>query len=507
MAGSNQFSHPLNAPSSFDRAMRILKLRDPIISQLAAAFFREALKNNGRRRALLLVLAPLLALFAAAEPAAAQTPLAAAEPPAANAPPAISGTRRAREERWAVHGQATFVLQGTPGFRSPYTGTNSFLPHQRKETFDATLFAGVRPWSGAEVWVNPEIDQGFGLSGTLGVAGFTSGEAYKVGKKHPYPRLQRAFFRLTINLGGATEKVEAAANQLAGTRTANRFVLTLGKFGVADIFDTNRYAHDPRADFFNWSLIDAGSFDYAADAWGYSTGVAGEWQQGPWTLRMGGFNLSKIPNGEKLERGFNQYQLDAEIEHRHRLLGHDGAIRLTFFRNRGNFGRFDDALALAQASSELPDTGLVRGRRSRIGVSFNLEQEVSGSVGMFARAGLGNGAIEPYDFSDIDRTASVGLAIDGKEWGRQGDVLGLGTVVNGISGVHQRYLNAGGIGVLVGDGRLPHPGSEVIGEAYYTWKPLTPLAVTLDYQLVVNPGYNRDRGPANVFAMRAHVQF
>ena len=507
MAGSNQFSQPINGLTPFDRAMLILTLRDPFNAQLTAALLRADQRNKPRRRPRLLMLATLLALFAADEPAAAQTPSAAAKPLASEASPVISGTNRAKEERWAVHGQATFVLQGTPGFRSPYTGTNSFRPRQRKETFDATLFAGIRSWSGAEVWINPEIDQGFGLSGTLGVAGFTSGEAYKVGKKHPYPRLQRAFFRQTINLGGATENVEAAANQLAGTRTANRLVLTMGKFGVADIFDTNRYAHDPRADFFNWSLIDAGSFDYAADAWGYSTGIAGEWQQGPWTLRMGGFNLSKIPNGEKLERSFHQYQLDAEIEHRHRLLGHDGAIRLTIFRNRGNFGRFADALALAKATNEVPDTAPVRGRRSRSGVSFNLEQELSGSVGMFARAGIVNGTVEPYDFSDIDRSASLGLAIDGKVWGRQGDVLGLGVVVNAISAIHQRYLDAGGIGVLVGDGRLPHPAAEAIGEAYYTWRPLKPLAVTLDYQLVVNPGYNRDRGPANVVAARIHGQF
>ncbi|GAC1572528.1 MAG: hypothetical protein NVS3B5_01440 [Sphingomicrobium sp.] len=507
MAGANQFSRPINALSSFDRAMLILTLGDPFNAQLAAALLRDDQRSRPRRRPRQLTLALLVALFAVADPAAAQTQSMAAKPPAADAPAILGSRNRAKEERWAVHGQATFVLQGTPGFHSPYLGTNSLRPHQRKETFDATLFAGMRPWSGAEVWINPEMDQGFGLSGTLGVAGFTSGEAYKVGKKHLYPRLQRAFFRQTINLGGATENVEAAANQLAGTRTANRLVLTMGKFGIADIFDTNRYAHDPRTDFFNWSLIDAGSFDYAADAWGYSTGVAGEWQQGPWTLRMGGFNLSKIPNGEKLERGFHQYQLDAEIEHRHRLLGHNGAIRLTFFRNRGNFGRFDDALALAKATSELPDTALVRGRRSRNGVSFNLEQELSGSVGMFARAGIANGAIEPYDFSDIDRTASLGLAIDGKGWRRPGDVIGLGAVVNGISGVHQSYLNAGGIGVLVGDGRLPHPGSEVIGEAYYSWKPLKSLAVTLDYQLVVHPGYNRDRGPAHVFAVRLHGQF
>jgi high affinity Mn2+ porin len=410
-------------------------------------------------------------------------------------------------QTFAIHGQGTFVLQGTPGFASPYVGTNSLTAHQRKETIDATLYVGVRPWNGAEIWVDPEVDQGFGLSNTLGVAGFPSAEAYKVGKKHPYVRLQRAFFRQTVNLGGAVDRVDADANQLAGVRTANRLILTIGKFGVGDVFDTNRYAHDPRGDFLNWSLVDAGTFDYAADAWGYSTGVSAELYQGSWALRLGAFNLSKIPNGETLETGFGQYQLDVEVEHRHQIAGRDGAIRLTLFRNRGRFGRFDDALALAAIMGTVPDTALVRDRRTRIGASLNIEQAVSDSVGVFARAGWADGQVEPYDFTDIDRTVQAGVAIDGKGWGRDGDTIGLAGVVNGISKTHQRYLDAGGLGVLVGDGRLPHPGAEAIGEIYYDWKPVKPLHVSLDYQLVGNPGYNRDRGPANVFAIRLHGEF
>jgi len=273
------------------------------------------------------------------------------------------------------------------------------------------------------------------------------------------------------------------------------------------VFDTNKYAHDPRGDFLNWSLVDAGSFDYAADAWGYSTGAAAEWYQGPWTLRVGGFNLSKIPNGETLESGFGQYQIDGEIEHRHQIAGRDGAVRVTVFRNRGRFGRFDDALALATATGTTPDTALVRARRTRAGASVNIEQAVTDSIGIFARAGFANGQIEPYDFTDIDRTGQIGVAIDGKGWGRAGDTIGVAAVVNGISKAHERYLDAGGLGVLVGDGRLPHPGAEAISEAYYDWKAVKGVEISLDYQLVGNPGYNRDRGPANVFAVRLHGQF
>lgn len=413
----------------------------------------------------------------------------------------------AMPEPIAVHAQATFVAQGVSGFRSPYEGPNSLAPSQIKETFDATLYVGVRPWQGAEIWINPEIDQGFGLSNTLGAAGFPSAEAYKVGKSNPYFRLQRLFFRQTIGLGGDVQAVAGAANQLAGSQAANRLVLTLGKIGVGDVFDTNRYAHDPRGDFLNWSVVDTGTFDYAADAWGYSYGAAAEWYQGPWALRLGAFNLSKVPNGETLERDFSQYQLVGEIEHRHQIGGHPGAARLTLFRNAGRFSRFDDAIALATATGQPIDASLTRRPMTRIGGHINVEQEVTDTLGFFARAGIVDGAIEPSDFTDIDRTVAIGGALKGKGWGRADDIIGLALVRNGISDAHRRYLQAGGIGVLVGDGQLPNAGDEQIAEGYYDWQALHGVNVTLDYQFIANPAYNRDRGPANVLALRLHGAF
>lgn len=103
------------------------------------------------------------------------------------------------EDIWAVHGQTTFVSQYAAPFRAPYSGPNSLATNAGRETFDATAYLRLRLWNGAEVWLNPEVDQGFGLSGTLGVAGFTSGEAYKKGADYPYTRLHRAFVRQTID--------------------------------------------------------------------------------------------------------------------------------------------------------------------------------------------------------------------------------------------------------------------------------------------------------------------
>jgi high affinity Mn2+ porin len=169
-------------------------------------------------------------------------------------------------DNFNLHAQTTYLNQYAFPFRSPYRGQNSLAPNHGRETWDVTLYGGVRLWQGAEFWINPEIDQGFGLSGTLGVAGFPSGEAYKVGASVPYARLPRYFIRQTIDLGGETQKIESDINQFAGSQTANRLVVTIGKFGVTDVFDTNKYAHDPRKEFMNWSLVDTGTFDYAADA-------------------------------------------------------------------------------------------------------------------------------------------------------------------------------------------------------------------------------------------------
>jgi len=201
-------------------------------------------------------------------------------------------------DRINIHGQTTFVEQAYPTFRSPYASANS-LPGKAegRETWDAILNVGIRLWQGAELWIGAELDQGFGFANTHGIAGFSSGEAFKVGATYPYARLQRYFVRQTIDLGGDTEKVDADLNQFSGSTTANRLVLTVGKFDVFDIFDTNKYANDPKRDFLNWSLVNAGTFDAAGDGWDYTYGAVAEWYYGRWTLRGGIFDLSAAPAG------------------------------------------------------------------------------------------------------------------------------------------------------------------------------------------------------------------
>lgn len=409
---------------------------------------------------------------------------------------------------WSLYGQGTVVEQYHPAFGSPYRGANSLDPNASgRETVDVTLFAGLRLWDGGEVFANPEIDQGFGLSNTLGVAAFPSGEAYKVGKTDPYFRLQRLFFRQTIDLGGDVEMLSSDQNQIAGQRTANHLIFTVGKFSVPDIFDANSYAHDPKSDFLNWAIIDSGAFDYAADAWGYSYGLAAEWTQAWWTLRSGLFDLSRVPNTTALVRGFGQYELVFEAEGRYAVMGQPGKLKLLGYYNRGRMGSYSQALQYGIDNGVLPGTLLVRRPASRPGVAVNWEQDIGDAGGVFARMSWNDGSEEAYEFTEINRSAAFGVSLKGDNWGRQSDTLGVAAVMSGISDSARLYFAAGGMGILIGDGMLPHYGNEEAVEAYYKVGLTEWLATTADYQFVERPAYNRDRGPVSIFSMRLHAQF
>jgi len=447
------------------------------------------------------LLAGLVALsLGAAARAQDSRPQQPAPPPAQEKPPVTPQT-------WAIHLQATDILQYYPAFHSAFQGPNSFSPRGATgNTVDATLYAGVKPWAGGEVWGNLEMYQGFAPNNTLGAAGYVNGDGAKVGRAHPYARIARLFVRQTFNLGGEADDQDADLNALGARRSKDRLVVTAGKLNVTDVFDTNKYAHDPRQDFLNWSLITAGSFDYAADAWGYTYGAAAEWYRGDWTWRGGVFDLSIVPNSAILTSDFSQFQVVGEAERRFTLAGRPGAVRLAGFVTRGGMGRYDDAARLALATGRPADTALVRRYRSRPGAYANLELEAADGVGVFGRLGWDDGAFESYEYTDIDATAQAGLSLSGARWGRKADTVGAALAVNALSAAGHRYLDAGGLGILVGDGRLPHPGTERILEAFYRVGLAKGIDLSLDNQLIGNPAYNRDRGPVDVISLRLHVE-
>ena len=412
-------------------------------------------------------------------------------------------------ERYSMHAQSTVLAQGYPKFRALYSGPNSLAPPwgQVRATVSATGFFGLRLWDGGETYVNPEIDEGFGLSGTFGLAGFPSSEAYKVGRAAPYLRFHRYFLRQTVGLGGESEQIEFGQNQLAGSVDANRLTITIGKYAVTDIFDDNKFAHDGRNGFMNWTIVDMGAFDYAADAWAFTHGATAEWKQDWWTVRGGLFQMSQVPNGPVIEPVlFRQFSPILELEARYSLFGQPGKIKFLGYGDLAYIGKWEDAINFGLLIGTTPDITQSPKKRFKAGGGVNIEQPLTDDLGFFLRASMANGRYQSIEFTEVERSLSAGIVLTGAMWGRPKDAIGLAGVLNGISNSHATYLAAGGLGSLLGDGALSY-GGEYIMETYYKFNIVDGVHMTVDYQFADNPGYNRDRGPVSLFALRLHGEF
>lgn len=419
----------------------------------------------------------------------------------------LVGNTDPSQETWSLHGQATEVIQGYPSFPSAYNGQNSLSPQsQVTNTTTATLFLGRRLWEGAEVYFNPELYEGKGVSSTYGMAGFPNGEAQKNGSWDFGYGDARLFLRQVIGLGGATEHIDADQNQLAGMEDISRVTLTAGKFSATDIFDNNTYSHDPRGQFFNWALMDSAAWDYPANTRGYTQGFAVELNQEHWALRYGAFLVPMTPNSNDLTfHGFNNLGQVIELEERYKLGSNPGKARFLAFLNRDRGADFADALALGDDIN----TAMAEQRQwgdNKYGFAVNLEQQVMENVGAFARLSWNNGATEDFMFTQIDESLAGGVSLDGKMWGRPEDVIGIGGAVNGVSSEQRKALEDGYYGIMLGDGTLSY-SPEAIFETYYAFHFLQYATLSPDYQFALNPGYNTDRGPVNIFAVRLHLQF
>ena len=408
---------------------------------------------------------------------------------------------------WNVHGQFTFIEQGYPAFHSPYQGPNSLTgAGQAKDTASATAFIGFRPWNGTDIYIDPELTQGFGLSDTVGVGGFPNTEAQKA--SFPMPRFNpaRVYVQQTFGLGGEQETIEDGPNQIAGKEDISRITVIAGKLAVTDFFDNNAYAHDGRTQFFNWQLYCCGSYDWTMDQISYTWGAMTELNQKFWAFRAGYFLVPSVSNSDDFDMRFPDGEYIGELELRYSLVSQPGKLRLMAWANRANMGTYAAALAEPITTPNYPDITLVREVRTNYGFAANLEQAITSELGVFSRASWSPGLDEIIGWTDCDQSVSAGAVLKGTSWGRPRDVIGVAGVIDGLSPEARAYFAAGGLGILIGDGALNYR-LEKIFETYYSYSLNSWSSITFDYQFVADPAYNADRGPVNIFAGRLHAEF
>jgi len=413
----------------------------------------------------------------------------------------------ARDEWYSLHYQFTGATQYHPAFSAKYSGQNSLSPEAESATaFVTTLYSDLRLWRGGELLFDPEMSGGKGLSSTLGVAAFPDGIVYRVGDPAPAVYLARLAVSQTFGLGGGRVVNGGGPNELVGSRDRDVLAITVGRFSVVDVVDGNRYANDATTEFFNWALFASGAYDYPADTRGYTWGALCDLAKGWWSVRGGVAlepyyaNLAQMDWRIQKSRG-----LMAEYEARYALRGRPGASSLLLFWNRARMGSYEQVLADPAAYGN--DVAATRADgRNKYGFALSVEQQLTGTMGAFLRLSWNDGHNESWAFTEIDRSFAVGATQNGKPWRRPLDIVGVAVVVDGLSPWHERYLEGGGYGFIIGDGALNY-GLEVVGDIYYKVQLSDALSVSAIYQPIVNPGYNRDRGPVQVFSGRLHVAF
>ncbi len=383
-------------------------------------------------------------------------------------------------DRWEIHGQSTYLPQGYPAFRALYTGPNSLTPApQVQATWSNSLYLNARLWEGGEVYYNPELLQGFGLSDTVGVAGFPSGESQKSNFPYPHYNTSRLFLRQTFGFGGEQEEWTSGPSQLAGKVDVSRLTIQVGKLAVTDIFDGNAYAKDTRKDFMNWSMWAPGAFDYSADKLGLTYGATAEFNQKQWALRSGYFLVDAVSNSNNFDtKLFQRGEYVVELETRYSLFNQPGKLRTIAWLNSVFSGSYRETLDNPALNLDIAQT---RTGRIKYGYVINLEQALTDEVGLFGRWSWNDGKTEIMAFTDIDASLSLGVSIKGTKWGRPDDVIGIGGAINALSRDHRDFLAAGGLGPLIGDGQLNYQPERIL-ESYY-------------------------RGPVHVFSGRLHAEF
>ena len=416
-------------------------------------------------------------------------------------------------ERFTIHAQTTVISQYKPSFSAPYSGDNSLETQEEHATsLTSTLFIGAKLWKGASVFLNPEIAGGSGFSKTLGIAAAPNGETFRIGSPAPNIYVARAFFRQIFGLGKDLHSSKdeffhnhSDFNQLANFEPKKHIALTIGKVSIADYFDDNKYSHDPRTQFMSWGLMSNGAWDYPANTRGYTPSIVLEYISPKHEIRYGFSLIPLVANGPNMNWEVSKANSNTlEYVHHHAVKNRKGAVRILGFYTMGQMGNYQQSVSLSPVNPSIENTRSFG--RKKFGFGINVEQEISNYLGGFIRASWNDGKNETWAFTEIDQSLSAGLQMNGKPWKRENDYIGCAYVISGISKDHRNYLAAGGKGFMLGDGKLNYT-NEQLTELYYTARLRENIFLTGDYQLILNPGYNKDRrGPISVFSIRVHLR-
>jgi high affinity Mn2+ porin len=423
------------------------------------------------------------------------------------APPVTTIFSRDASSAWWLSGQINLIAQAHGAFPAEYTGPNSFRPTpERTVSRVLTLYTGLRLGRGWEAFVDVESAGGRGLSDAFGLAGFTDLDVVRNPTLGSSPYLARLMVRKVFALSSDQVDVTPSPLALVPHLPARRLEIRAGKLGIVDFFDVNAVGNDSHLQFTNWTVDNNGAYDYAADTRGYTYGLIAEYDTPRWSVRGAEALMPTVANGIVLDwhvAGARGENVEMELRPTSAC-----ALRLLGYANHANMGSYSAAIDGFRAGQDpAPDIQVHRRPgRTKYGIGANGEYTRPSGVRLFARTGWNSGDTESFAYTEVNNTAAIGSDVAGVRWHRPLDRAGVAVVSNGLSAPHRAYLALGGLGFLLGDGRLRY-GREDIVETYYTAHLWRGVSASGGLQYIDHPGYNRDRGPILVEMLRLHVDF
>jgi high affinity Mn2+ porin len=429
--------------------------------------------------------------------------------------PVVTMAPHPEDSRYWISGQANIIFQGRLPFHSLYEGTNSFRNSaEYKTSLIGTLYTAFRPTRSTryntDLILDVESAGGRGLSQALGLAGFTNVDVVRNPNLGSVPYLARYEIHQVLGLTNETIAQDSGPFALAPSVPIRRIEARIGKMTLPDFFDINSIGSDSHLQFMNWTDVNNGAWDYAADTRGYTVGGMAEYDDRSWSIRYGIYAMPVVANGIDLDWAFSRaHGQNGEFEFRHSLIPkHKSVERLLFFANRAHMGIYREAVEAFLAGTDPVPTITLHEHFGALkyGFGYNTEHEITDNFRLFGRFGWNEGQHESFAYTEVDQTVEAGGDYAGARWHRPLDKAGLAFISNAIKRDHQNYLHYGGLGFLLGDGNLNY-GRENIVEGYYNVHFWRGLFYAVDVQHIDNPGYNRDRGPAWVGSVRAHLDF
>jgi high affinity Mn2+ porin len=412
--------------------------------------------------------------------------------------------------RWWASGQVNIVFQAHPDFHALYSGPNSLSARGEHATSRVlTLYTGYQLSKHTEALFDLESAGGRGLSDALGMAGFTNVDVVRNPALGSKPYIARAILHHVFALSEKEEDAERTPIGILRKLPERRFELRAGKMSMADYFDVNSVGSDSHLQFLNWTAVNDGAYDYAADTRGYTVAAMAEYHDHGWGVRFAEALMPKVANGPALDfnllraRSENiEFEFTPELQKEKKMV-----IRLLSFINHADMGSYREAVQAFLAGTDSQPTIEAHRKQGRIkyGFGVNVEQELTRTVRVFGRLGWNEGQNESYAYTEVDQAVEAGADWQLKRWRRSNDKIGVAFISNGISRLHQLYLALGGNGFLLGDGRLTY-GREDILETYYTTHLWRGVYLSPELQWAAHPGYNKDRGPVIVPGLRLHLE-